>query len=144
MGGYYVDKYAERFNIRSRIMLTIIIAVIICGAVMNYVLAAHFGLIKDYIALGNTGLLVFIMTFMIFLMARKNEYRLPPNKWIIAVSEASFGMYLIHPFFLVLLRGLWPNYQSIQYFPVLMIVVPVVSFFAVTMMRKVEFMRQFC
>lgn len=146
LGGYYVDKYADQHNLKPSLMFLIIVVLVLFGTGLNYILATKFGVVSDSVVFGNSGFLVFVVTFCTFFIARKSKGLLKDNKLVSAISDASFGMYLIHPLFIDIFQLLYPASKThvFPYLPAMMITVPVVSFFAIVMLRKSRFMRTVC
>jgi len=144
--GYYLDKYAHRINVGSSVILAVLIIIlIIAGALLNFY-AVTKGILQDFFVFNNTALPVFIITALIFLLVKKNERYFKENKLITSLSEASFGMYLIHPFYLYFLRKLLPEYNEhgVIYVPVTIILTLVLSYCSIHLLRRYSVFRKVC
>src|SRR5208283_4018451 len=117
---YYLDKYVEKLNIKNAVILLFITILICVGAVLNYYTVSSLKIVKDYFILGDTSPLLFIIASLVFIFAKINATYLRENKIICAISEASFGMYLIHPVFVYILQNNLPFYDSmpLTYIPI--------------------------
>jgi len=69
-------------------------------AVLNYSLWKYTGVLMDYVAGSNNGIIVFIMTITLFIAAMSKEQQ-SPGKITKILSDTSFGIYLIHPMLLI-------------------------------------------
>jgi len=146
IGGYYIDKYGNNFSISNTKILSAIIFLIFTGSIINYFFAHHYGILKDNLVLGSVSPFIFIIAFLIFLFAKVNSHRFKESKTISRVSEASFGMYLIHPVFIYFLRNVLSSYNlsaSVNIF-LTIILTALVSFFFIMALRKFSFMKIIC
>jgi surface polysaccharide O-acyltransferase-like enzyme len=143
IGGYFIDRYGNLFkrNI-SCIVFTFLITIL--GAFLNYYVCYNFETVKDYLILSNTSPMVMIITFSIFLFARNVlsfEYKI-----IHIISNASFGVFLIHPFFLYFTRILFDNLNSspIQSMSISFFTTLLLSLITITFLRHFRFLRNIC
>jgi len=146
IGGFYLDSYADRIRIKNIILLLLITIIILLGSALNYFSITSLGITKDYFVLNNYSPLVFVYSALIFLVVKKNSYCLKYNMIISKISEASFGMYLIHPIYILLLKNAFPSYYSIpiKYIPLSIILTTLASFFSISILRKSHFIRKVC
>ncbi|NTW12365.1 MAG: hypothetical protein HGA30_03540, partial [Anaerolineales bacterium] len=72
--------------------------------------------------------------------------RLETNKVILAVAEASFGMYLIHEIFNGIFTRILPDYYShgLVYIPLVAVLTTTLSFISIYLLRKIRLMRVVC
>jgi surface polysaccharide O-acyltransferase-like enzyme len=104
IGGYLIDRYSDQLRLSGSYIVLAILASLGLGIAMNYEVAARLGLFKDYLILGNDGLLIYVITFGVFILARRHMAEVKANKVIGSLSEASFGIYLLHPAFIFLIN----------------------------------------
>lgn len=109
-------------------------------------MASRFGLFDDQYVLFNTGLAVFALTAAIFCLFRNNAHEFRENRLVASVADASFGIYLIHPFFLYFERRYLPGYygNALLYIPLSAITVFAASWASVAALRRLEFFRRRC
>lgn len=146
IAGHYIDRYADYIRVKGALLIFLIVALIGLGSVFNYYSAKNFGIVKDNLVLGSTGALVFIISASIFLLARNNSAYFRESKIISQVSEASFGMYLIHPIFIFIVEQKIPlsSANPIYYIPITILVTAILSFFSIVIIRKLRVGRQIC
>jgi len=144
--GYYIDKYNSHIAIKSNLILLFITILILLGAVLNYYFMTSYKIIEDNLMLINTGPMVFLITVLIFSLAKRNTLTLRQNKHILTIAEASFGMYLIHPVFLHILQKKLPIYYSngLIYLPLTIFLTTLASLFSIILLRKFSIMRKVC
>lgn len=143
ISGYYFDKYGENIKIKNSYILITVLVLTILGATLNYYAATSLNIVKDYLVLDNNGPFVFIIASLIFLAARKNTTRLSKIATVSAISEASFGIYLIHPIFIyILVSNLLPHDSTpLLYIPVGIFITTLASLLTVMLIRRFSFMR---
>ncbi len=145
IAGYWADKYGLEINISALFLAIVVVLLMMISAGLNYFVASSFGVLRSSVVLNNCGPLVFIITVSIFLFARKYSYSLKENKIITSISEASFGIYLIHPAFINIISHNI-NYISnkIISIPIVIVLTTVASFITIHSIRKVSFARTIC
>lgn len=146
IGGYFLDKYGDEIKLKNSHLVLFILVLTAAGAGLNYFAAIRLGIIKDYFVLGNTGPLLFAITMFVFLLARKNARSLKESKVISRLSEASFGMYLIHPVFIYAMSKLIPSSYDLMplYIPAKIVIIASASFLTILILRKSALIRQVC
>lgn len=144
IGGYFLDRHHHRLplSVFGACVLLLILSVV--GIFGNYYYGLASGSFRDYFVLSNTGPLLFLISFLIFFTFRRSVFFMNERIWLLKLSEASFGVYLIHPIFIYLVgRALSPMADV----PLarIMISIPLVtllSFLAVGVLRRLSFMRR--
>ena len=146
IGGYYLDQYSDNIAVNSSFILLFIACLILSGAFLNYYFLTTYKIIEDNLIFINTGPVVFLITVLIFLLAKKNRSALHHNKYITKIAEASFGMYLVHPVFLHILQNKLPMYYSygLIYLPLTIIITTIASLYSIIILRKLSLMRKIC
>lgn len=146
IAGYYIDQYIDKLKIKNISILISILLIISLGALTNYFMATTFGLLRESFILKNAGLYVCILTLSIFMLARKNSALLRKNIIISTISEASFGMYLIHPIFIYGIVHNLPNYNAhpTLYMPMVIVLTFFSSLILIIGLRKVRIARIIC
>lgn len=146
LGGYYLDKNGSKLHLKNSSLLISIVTLVLLGAVFNYLVADSLGIIKDYFILSNTGPLVFIISGLIFIFVKNNTNNIKENIVISKISEASFGMYLIHPIFIYIIDELFTSYKLIPlvYIPFIIILTTLCSFIFIYIIRKNNSIRKIC
>ena len=144
--GFYIDKYVSVINAKNINLIIYIFTITLIGTILRYYLTTEFHIYEDYLILGNDGVLVFFISVFIFALAKKNEHLLLSKKLILHISEASFGIYLIHPIFVYLLFSHIANYKTygLIYIPFSILVVFVLSYFSIYFLRLNSIMRKLC
>ena len=144
VGGYYIDRYSDSISIKSGFILLVLVFLILAGAALNYYFITAYKIVEDNLIFTNTGPMIFLMTIIIFLLAKRNTGVLKKNKYIASVSEASFGMYLIHPVFLHLLEERLPMYFSnaLISIPLTICFTTLASFYSIIFLRRFSFMKK--
>ena len=146
IGGYYLDKYSNHIAIQSTLILFFLASLILIGTVLNYYFITSYKIFEDNLMMINTGPMVFLITVFIFLLVKRNSLVLKKNKFVYSIAESSFGMYLIHPVFLHILKYKLPMYYSnaLVYLPLIIFITTIASFFSIISLRKLSIMRKIC
>jgi len=144
--GYSIDKYGTFIGARNCTVAASIVLLAIIGSWLNYYAADSLGIVNDQFVLSNTGILVFISSLCIFFLGKNSESVLKENKIVAKISEASFGMYLIHPLFLTFIVPIYKNYAlpGYAYIPLALMATSLFSYFSVRAMRSSKYLRQVC
>ncbi len=146
IGGYYIDRYYIHFRISNFFIISVIFLIAVIGSFGNYYFAHNYGVIKDTMVLNSTGPFVFIMTFLIFLLGKRNSPHLKKNRFILTASKASFGIYLVHPVFIHFIRQLLPSYDSngVLFIPITIVLAFFLSLLFIVLLRKSSMTKIFC
>ena len=101
-------------------------------------------LISKDIQLGYKNLVICAVAMSVFVLIIKMEIK--PNKILLCISNCTWGIYLIHPFFInivikLLKIDVLSSYAYIKLF-VFAIVVTVVSFFTAYVLRKIPIVKK--
>lgn len=113
IGGFLIDRYSYQIKLSSVYIVVTVLVSLGIGIGMNYGVADQLGIFKDYLVLRNDGVLIYFITFGVFILARRHMDKIKANRLIGALSDASFGIYLIHPAFIFLInRYLIPSHFS--------------------------------
>lgn len=149
LGGYYLDRHGERLPLKRTTLLAGIVLIVLAGAALNYDVARKYNVVSDHHVLDSAGFLVFGLSFLVFLLAKKSESILRESRIISIISEASFGMYLIHPVFIhfadwgVAELGI-DHYSVVVLIPVVWVVTVIASLVSIVLLRKIPVMRHIC
>lgn len=143
IGGYVLDRFQDRIHCPASVLIAVIAGTIALGAVLNFGLYRYAGIEKDYLALYNVGPLVILCTFAVFQLLRQNAHRLNARPSISAWSDASFGIYLIHPLLIFVSMPLSAFFEDwLALFMVLDIAgVALVSFLLISLLRRLAWFR---
>jgi len=146
IAGYYLSVYGDRIALRRRTIVALIVVLLAASAALNYLLATKTGVASDYAALGDAGPFGFLITSLIFLLAKKSPDILVEHPVVTQISAAAFGMYLIHEIFASLLVRSLPDFYStpLIYVPIVIGLTAVLSLGAVLVMRKIPLLRAVC
>jgi surface polysaccharide O-acyltransferase-like enzyme len=146
IAGYYIDNYSARLPKRNGVIAVSILGLMLAGALLNYYAANSLGIVRDYFAVSETGPLVFLTTCLIFLLVKNLASALVENKFIAAISETTFGIYLIHEIFISAFYENLPDYFSrgLLYIPVVIVMTSILSFIAISLIKKIRFLRAIC
>ena len=146
ISGYYINKYNASIPAKNGVILLFLASLIIIGASLNYHAASSYGVFKDSLIMGTGGPITFLISALIFLLAKNNAAVLVENRIISTISRASFGMYLIHPVFIYFMSHGLPMYYSngLTYIPLTIFVTLLASFLSIIFLRKIPFMRKVC
>jgi surface polysaccharide O-acyltransferase-like enzyme len=146
MFGYYISRHISLLRMKYKIIAMAVIILSISGALLNYISYKYLNIIKEDFILYNLGPLTLIITSLIFAFFCKHENSLKENGFVIAVSDASFGIYLVHPFFLYYFVTTIPNYFDNGFYsiPITICGVFLISFFTIHVIRKNKMGRWIC
>jgi len=151
IGGYLIDRYSDQLKLSSAYMILAILVSLGIGIGMNYGVAAQLGLFKDYLILRNDGVLIYVITFGAFILARRHMAKVKSNTLIGSLSDASFGIYLIHPAFIFLINRYFvsSHFSSNDAAGLIAICMTIVttlllSWLTISLMRKQAILRMIC
>jgi len=146
VAGYYIDNYSDKIRIKNSLIITFIVILIAIGMVLNYYAVSSLGILKDYFIVTEMGPLVFLMSMLIFKLGKNLSPILTENKFVSAIAEASFGMYLIHEIFNMAFYKILPDFYShgLIYIPLTFILTATLSFISIYLLRKIPVMRWVC
>lgn len=144
--GYFIDTQMRQSSRTGRLALVAVLVLTGLAIALNYLSATSLGVVKDYFVLNNTGLPLLLITAAIFLVAHAYASRLRDSHLIRHISDASFGIYLIHPLFIYALMNTLPDYLShgLVYMPLVIVVTAVLSYLSIRLMRESRLLRRFC
>jgi len=144
--GYAIEQYGKFIDIRNSIIAASIFLLATIGSWLNYYAADSLGIVNDYFILNNTGILVFSMSLFVFYLGKNSESAFKKNKIIAKISEASFGMYLIHPLFLGFISPIYNGHgiPGYVYVPLAVMAISFLSYFSVSAMRSNKYLRMVC
>ena len=132
VGGYFLKDITLKSKGVYYIVFLGLLVFLSAGGLMHFYGSKSFAMSYDYL-----NPLIILLSFLIFTLPKhKNAFRLHD----LSISDSSFGIYLIHPFFLIPLGRLF-SVNNAEY---IFILIPLVSFsvFMVSW-RSVVFMRRF-
>ncbi len=144
--GYFIDTYYDKIPIGNKINIFILVCILSLSCMLNFYSASSLGIVKDSFILSKTGILTFIVTISIFYLFSKNRNKLPKSYLISNVASRSFGIYLIHPFFLDLFKEKITNYvnEPIIGLPLLIVLILVFSFLTISILTKIKWFKAVC
>lgn len=145
--GFYIDQHGDRLGLKSAYAMAALAGIVLAGAGLNYYFAAYQGIVKDYLIMNNEGPLVFLMAGLVFFLARKHAGALKGTPWVRRFSDASFGVYLVHPLLMNFFKGQvrWlDGYSPTAQIPALIALTTAASFGLVLLIRKNRVMRALC
>ena len=102
ISGFYLkriqalDKSYIKDSTNSTILVHFLIVLIAMAAISNYYLCSRLDIVRDNVILGVNNLPTLLMTLSIFCLSIKQSHRLKPYPFISWISDASFGIYLVH------------------------------------------------
>lgn len=146
IAGYYIDNHSDKIPLRNGLIAGTLIALVAVGAGLSYYAVSSLGIMKNYFIITERGPLLFLISLLIFLLAKNLSARLHANKIIRALAEASFGMYLIHEIFNGIFTRILPDYYShgLVYIPMVTVLTTILSFISIYLLRKIPLMRAVC
>jgi surface polysaccharide O-acyltransferase-like enzyme len=146
IAGYYLDRYSDSIPLRNNAIVGLILFLISVGAWLGYYSVSTLGVKKDYFLINELGGLTFVLSLLVFLLAKRMSHILVERKFITAIAQASFGMYLIHEIFNGLFYSIAPDYFShgLIYIPGIALLTFIFSFLSITLLRKIPVMRMLC
>jgi surface polysaccharide O-acyltransferase-like enzyme len=123
-----------------------IIVLTMIGAGLNYYAASSLGIVKDSFVVNEMSPLAFLISMLVFLLAKNLSPRLVANKLFSAIAAASFGMYLIHEIFNGIFYNILPDYYShgLIYIPTVVVLTTILSFISIYLLRKIPFIKAVC
>ncbi len=146
IAGYVIDRYAANVRLGSGWIAAAIAALMAVGAGLNYYAVGVLGVMKNYFINTERGPLQFLLSMLIFLLAKNLSARLRPNRLVLAAAEASFGMYLIHEIFNGIFVKVLPGYYShgLVYIPLVAMATAILSFLSISLLRNLPIMKMVC
>lgn len=146
VAGYYFDSHFPKIRLNNGLIACAIVLLVAVGAGLNYYAVSSLGILKDYLINTERGPLLFLISVLVFVLAKNLSARLTSNKLILAVAEASFGMYLIHEIYNGIFTKILPEYYShgLVYIPLVTVLTTILSFISIYLLRKNRWMRAVC
>jgi surface polysaccharide O-acyltransferase-like enzyme len=146
IAGYVIDKYAAPMRLGNGRIVGALIVLVTVGAGLNYYAVGTLEIMKNYFINSERGPLTFLISMLVFLLAKNLSTRLASNRLILLVAEASFGMYLIHEIFNGIFVNWLPGYHAhgLVYIPLVAALTTVASFFSIRLLRKIPLMKAVC
>lgn len=146
VAGYYIDQYGAKLRVKNIYLVLIIISLTLVGMALNYVSATSLGVVKDYFILDNDRPLVFLIAICIFLLVSRLHVFSHPRKLVERLSDASFGIYLVHPIFIGEFKKWLPSYEvlGLCYIPLVIFLTFVTSFMFIIIIRQNRILRKIC
>lgn len=140
LAGYTIDKHAAAIRLGNGWIVVIIALLVAVSAALNYYAVSSLGILRDDFINTDRGLLQFLLSILIFLLAKNLSPRLTANKIILKVAEASFGMYLIHEIFNGFFVKVLPDYYSrgLLYIPLVTVLTTILSFASVYLFQRIR------
>ncbi len=144
--GYFVDIYSDKIPIGNTLTILIILLLSIFGCLLNYYSASQLDIVSDDFIFDHTGIHNFIRTIFIFYLFAKNRHIFTKNSLVSSLAKMSFGIYLIHPFFLKLLVTHTGSYIDNKIIELLLlsILVFILSYLSIFMLSKIKWFKVFC
>lgn len=141
--GFLVDRGSILKETSTRLLLSIVLLLSIFGALANYYIATTHGIFSDSLIMSNTGPIVFTITITLFCYLRKVHQESTPSVFIKSVSNASFGIYLIHPIFIYVISNqpIWQTSSIPLKTPILIVSVSILSYLSTISLRYFRFFR---
>lgn len=145
IAGYFIDRYGA-VRLGSGWIAAAIAALVAVCAGLNYYAVSVLGIMKNYFINTDRGALQFLLSALIFLLAKNLSARLAASKLVLALAEASFGMYLIHEIFNGMFAKILPGYLSLGLVSIFLVpaLTTVLSFTSIHLLRKIRWMRLVC
>jgi len=147
IAGYLLKKYDLSKFLSGRVTAVFLIFMVVLNPILNYWSCDHLGIVKDYFILSNYSLLIIFVTLLIFYYFKKISSYLPRNRFVLLLSGSSFGIYLVHPFWLNLIRQHLPQYidtYSFIFMPTQIITTFTVSFVSILLIKKIPLGKFIC
>lgn len=109
LAGHYLDRSGLALGVSNVALGVGLVLLLSLGMTGNYWLASEFGLLRDWLVLGNTMPLSILFTAGVFLLVRRNLDASPASGPVSSLAECSFGIYLIHPLFIMFISASLPG-----------------------------------
>lgn len=100
--GYILGNNRLTLNFKPYLLVIISSIIIMLTLYVNYLLVFTLNIKKDWLILNNVGILNLIITSTIFYSFYSIRNKCVDFKGLKTLANASFGVYFIHPFFMVL------------------------------------------
>lgn len=141
--GYYIGNNTLKTQIKPLVLIAILATILLFSLFANYILVFDLRVIKDWLILSNTGILNLVSTCIIFYIFFIYKDKLPYFNFIPSLSNASFGVYLIHPFFIIIFNRLelFDIYNSAFHFIIYILSVIFCSFLSIIILRKMKYFK---
>ena len=144
--GYFMDVYSDKIKVSNFVTITTIILIVMLSSLFNYYSVASLNIIKDYLILNNTSILNFLLTLSIFYLFVKNKKTFKSKKLISNIAAMSFGIFLVHPFCLVIFRKVlsFVTTNIAVTMPLLILLTLISSYFITVLISKSKLGRLIC
>jgi surface polysaccharide O-acyltransferase-like enzyme len=144
--GYFISRGKFLSKVKKVYIKGAIVIILIFSSFLNYYSCEYLGVVKDYFVLSNYGPFVLILTFLVFLLFFKNSEKFKANWLVTELADSSFGIYLVHPFFLYYINKTITNkFETTVYtIPFTIVSLLIVSFAFVYFIRMSEIGRKLC
>lgn len=144
--GYFIDTHYDKIPISNKISIVILGCILPISCILNFYSAASLGIIKDNFVLNNAGILNFIVTISIFYFFSKNRNIFSQKTIISSISTTSFGIYLVHPVFIMILKRKIISYidEPIIGLSLLMTMTFIFSYFTILLLTKIKWFKAVC
>lgn len=143
--GYVLDRHADSLRLGNAAMALSIAGLLAVGILLNWVVADRFAAFGDHYVLINNGIVVLFITLAIFTLFRKNAHRFSRNRLVALVADASFGIYLVHPLLVSLMRKIPGYYENgAVYMPLSVVAVFCGSWAVIALLRNFRIFRALC
>ncbi|MFP5221552.1 MAG: acyltransferase [Acidobacteriota bacterium] len=143
--GYVLDRHAASLRLGNLGVMASIAGLIAVGVCLNWIVADRFAAFGDHYVLINNGILVLLITLAIFTFFKNNAHRFSRNRLVSLVADASFGIYLIHPLLVSLMRKIPGYYENgAFYMPLSILVVFCGSCVVIALLRNFKIFRALC
>lgn len=91
LAAYYIDRHAASIRLGNGWILAAITVLTAVTAGLNYYAVSALGIMQDYFINTERGPIQFLLSMLIFLLAKNLSSRLPPNRLILAVPRQVSG-----------------------------------------------------
>lgn len=144
--GYFIKQHHADIKLSIKFLSLLIISLTVIAILENHYLVSNLAINKDYISLPNEGISNFLITTSLFTIMAKLQNVITKNKIIEKIAAYSFGIYLVHPFYLYFthktLNHVTENNITHTYLAI--IATFIFSYASIALMKKIKPLKYIC
>lgn len=133
--GFYIKKYGLTLpRYLNGIFVFVILTIIF--SILGYIIKYKFGLKLSILSYHSP--LIFLEALILYLYINSKKIVCKNQDKLFVLSDLTFGVYLVHPFFIILLKP----YFSVEYIFLFFILTTIFSFLSIFLIKKIKYINR--